>query len=118
MPLVIIYQSPQLPHLYLIIRSQDEDGDIKAAQDILKRLQKRQLYSFCGQVTMCEKVQRGNCGKNLTADQIREEISEMGNDISEDDFFVNVTYIGVGKGKNPIDKVRVRTYFYSFGKQI
>ena len=82
---------------------------MKTAQEILLRLQKRQLYSFCGQVKRCGSVKEsGNIkenGKISTADEIRSEILEMDEYLVVDDFFVNVTYIGVGKGQNPIDKV-------------
>ena len=89
--------------VYEILRSPDTNPAIKEAQKILLQMQKRELYSFCGEVNVC------NTNRTIAeceAEIICAEIGALGETLSPSDLFVDITYIGIGrKGKDPINNV-------------
>ena len=96
--------------IYEILRSRDSDPNIKEAQSILNRLQKRLFYKFCGQVISCEAVNNETKRVNLNVEDISHGIASMAESLNIEDIHVNITYIGIGmEGKNPLNDV----IFYS-----
>lgn len=102
--------------IYEVLRSQDQSDEVKDAQNILRRIQSRQLYKFCGQVNALlttryegyapssqEVLQRGTTG-------IAMEIANKDEALNIDDVIVTVVSISFGmKEHDPINSV----VFYS-----
>jgi len=96
--------------VYEILRSSDTSPEIQKAKKILHQLQKRELYSFCGEVNVCN-INRptSECGTKIVC----KEIAELSENLSASDLFVDITYIGIGKkDKDPINNV---VFFTKYG---
>jgi hypothetical protein len=84
---------------YEIIRSSDQDENTKKAQEILRRIQRRELYKFCGETQPTSKL-------DISALEVAEEIVSFDNDLSRDELFVAIVEIHFGmKEKDPVESV-------------
>ena len=89
--------------VYEILRSTKNTPAVKTAQEILHKLQKRELYAFCGEVNVCN---TNRTTSECTSEEIGKEIGGMSEAICAEDVFVDITYIGIGKkGRDPINHV-------------
>jgi len=97
---------------YEILKSKDQDEKVVKAKNILRDIQSRKLYQFCGEVN--PKIIEDNESKESTSSQnkwspqqaIVKKIVECGEDISEDDLCVCKAYFSYGKkGKNPLQEM-------------
>ena len=84
---------------YEIIRSKDQDENTKKAQEIIKRVQRRELYKFCGETQPTKKLE-------MSAIEVAEEIASFDTDLRADELFVSVVEIHFGmKEKDPVESV-------------
>lgn len=97
---------------YEILKSTDQDEKVVKAKNILRDIQHRRLYQFCGEVN--PKIIEDNESKELISSQkilspqqAIKEIVECGENISEEDLCVCKAYFSYGKkGKNPLEEMR------------
>ena len=84
---------------YEIIRSKDQDKNAKKAREVLKRIQRRELYKFCGETQPSSKL-------DISALEVAEEIASFDPDLNADELFVSVIEIHFGmKEKDPVESV-------------
>lgn len=84
---------------YEIIRSKDQDESTKKAQEIVRRIQRRELYKFCGETQPTTKLDIG-------ALEVAEEIASFDSDLSPDELFISIIEIHFGmKEKDPVESV-------------
>lgn len=96
--------------IYDILRSNDDDQDLKDAQEIIKRIQKRDfMMYFCAQTNLTSTKRKSEEFSLfvLERDVIAKEIMDASNGtINEKDFFVDIISIGYGKkDRNPVEEV-------------
>ncbi|XP_065070668.1 deoxynucleoside triphosphate triphosphohydrolase SAMHD1-like [Rhopilema esculentum] len=98
--------------IYEILRSKDDDVRIKTAQRLIKQLQKRQLYKFCGQVNALVGSQDDDIMTSSQQildkgeDGISQEIAAKDESLSSEDVVINIVNITFGmKNDDPIDSV-------------
>ena len=98
--------------IYEILRSKDDDVRIKKAQRLIKQLQKRQLYKFCGQVNALVGSQDDDIMTfsqqilEKGEDGISQEIAAKDESLSSEDVVINIVNISFGmKNYDPIDSV-------------
>ena len=95
---------------YEIIRSKDQDENTKKAQEIISRIQRRELYKFCGETQPTKKLEVGTL-------EVAEEIASFDDDLSPDELFVSIVEINFGmKEKDPVESVVF--YNKSFNKAV
>ena len=96
---------------YEILKSKDQGEKVVKAKKILRDIQSRRLYQFCGEVNPKiieddESKELTSSQKKLSPQQALTEIVECGGDISEDDLCVCKAYFSYGKkGKNPLQEM-------------
>ena len=84
---------------YEILRSSDQDENMKKAQEIVGRIQKRELYKFCGETQPTRKLEIGPL-------EVAEEIASFDEHLEPDELFVSVIEIHFGmKEKDPVESV-------------
>eukprot|EP00111_Clytia_hemisphaerica_P011743 TCONS_00034497-protein len=103
---------------YRILCLNDEDDDIKKAQEFLRRIQKRDLYRFCGEINPKivenEENEFSSSQKILSEEEVANEIAAFDDDVSEDEIFVSQSVFNFGKkDKNPLIEMN---YFGKNGK--
>ena len=88
--------------IYDILRNESDDQNVKQAQQLLLRIQRRDLYKFCGQTQQLNPDQ-----KRPDEDKIAKVIAERSNGaLKEEQVFVTVIDIHFGmKDRDPIDSV-------------
>ena len=84
---------------YRILCSNDQDENIKKAKELLRRIQKRDLYRFCGEIN--SKVVNGS-GLNEISQEIADKLK-----VNENDIFIRKSTFSFGNGiKNPLEKMK------------
>eukprot|EP00794_Sanderia_malayensis_P018294 gene18294-20117_t len=97
--------------IYVILKSTEESKDVKEAKAILRRIQKRDLYKYCGQVNAELIRQEADLPStqdvlNRGPSGIAEDIAALGSFINADDVFVSIINISFGmREADPIDNV-------------
>ena len=95
---------------YEIIRSKDQDENTKKAQEIIGRIQRRELYKFCGETHPTTKLE-------IDVLEVAEEIASFDADLSPDELFVSIVEINFGmQEKDPVESVVF--YNKSFNKAV
>ena len=96
---------------YEILKSTDQDENVVKAREILRNIQNRRLYQYCGEVNPKIIEDEGSkeltsSQKNLSPGQAAREIAECGENISEDDLCVCKAYFSFGKkSQNPLEEM-------------
>ena len=91
--------------MYDILRNKSNDENVIAAQNLLKRIQRRDLYKFCGQTQPGSEIK---CEADVIADALSE-----GSTLKADQVFVSIVNIHFGmKHNNPVDAVCFYTKSY------
>ena len=107
--------------IYDVLRSKDNDQCVREAQEILNRIQQRQIYRFCGQInpnSTRRDPEKLYLSQPITSDSqvIAEEIAEFGEDLIPSDIYVDLPYMSFGmKNKNPVEQV---TFFAKNGQPL
>ena len=108
--------------IYQILRHPDDnDENLKEAKQIIRSIQKRQLYKFCGQINPLstpreEELRSSQSIINRGGPAIAEEIADLDEDLSADDIFVDLIEINFGmKQRDPVDSV---IFFSKNGKPL
>ena len=104
--------------MYDILRKESKESNIVEAQELLRRIQRRDLYKFCGQTQPESEEKRREAdtqtqpGSEVKADEWKaDEIAQGLASLSEgaleaDDVFVSIVNIHFGmKHKDPVDAV-------------
>ena len=103
---------------YRILCSNDQDENLKKAKELLRRIQKRDLYRFCGEfnpkIVENEENEFSSSQKIVSADEVANEIASFDDDVSENEIFVCQSVFNFGKkDKNPLTEMN---YFGKNGK--
>ena len=84
---------------YEILRSKDDDESTKKAKEIILRIQRRELYKFCGETQPSPKLEIG-------ALEIAEEIASFDCNLNPEELYISVVEISFGKKeKDPVESV-------------
>ena len=84
---------------YEIIRCKDDDENVRNAKKILEKIQRRELYKFCGETQLKERLK-------IDATEVAEEIASFDDDLNANELFVSVIEIDFGKkDEDPVESV-------------
>ncbi|XP_057289717.1 deoxynucleoside triphosphate triphosphohydrolase SAMHD1-like [Hydractinia symbiolongicarpus] len=101
--------------IYDILRSNDDDQDLKDAQELIKRIQKRDfMMYFCARINSSSTKRESD---ELQEDMIAQAIIDTSyGALEREDLFVDIISIGYGmKDQNPVEEV---IFFTKDGKPI
>ena len=84
---------------YEIIRCENPDENTKKAQEILGRIQRRELYKFCGETQPSKMLEIGEL-------EVAEEIASYDEEVSPEELFISIIDIHFGmKEQDPVESV-------------
>lgn len=100
--------------IYEILRSDDGSPEVVEAKNILRRIQNRDLYKYCGQVNTQLSMRDENLPSSQEilqkgTNQIAEEIAQLGTGFTADDIFV--IFVGISFGMRNYDPINSVVFF-------